>query len=88
MKIIEQIFEESTCNAWGFGGATGIINFRMENGDRWRTGTAVFRHAPSERFIRAWDDNGVEIGDWALRGKGRGGREAETFINKFYDREK
>jgi hypothetical protein len=78
MKIIKRSTEETTCNAWGFGGATNIVNFHMENGDRWRSGIAQFRHGDGQKFIRAWDKQGREFGDWVLRGK------PETFIEKFY----
>jgi hypothetical protein len=78
MKVVKRTLEESTCNAWGFGGAVNIVTFVMENGDRWRSGKVCYRHLPSDKFIRAWDDQDREIGDWVLRGK------PEVFIYKFY----
>lgn len=43
----------STTNGWGFSGSVNKVRYTISNGDVWISGTACYRHLPSEDYIQA-----------------------------------
>jgi hypothetical protein len=92
MEIVSTENLPSTTNAWGFGGARDKVRYTMENGDVWVSGTACFRHAPSQRYVQLMKADNPNysadwIGGWANADKDvdlRGS--AKTYIKRYYTR--
>lgn len=55
----------NTCNAWGFGGGTGI-EYTFSNGVTIRKGKAHYRHLPSSPFIAVYKDSKRVIDEASL----------------------
>ena len=51
-----------TTNGWGFGGGVGT-SYKFSNGAEVRTGTAYYKHLPSEPFVCIYNPDGLRIYD-------------------------